>query len=278
MDARRVRRMATVRLVAGVTGAILLVSSAGPAVANHDRVEGGFSAEAPPAPRCDVGINEVAETFTTPFGGFMFVQMTGFVGDWDLYLRDAEGNKIKASTNSNDPVYGNPDEKLGVWVEGGRKLSIVACNWAGGRSAEVDYSFFHVAPPKPVKIPKKRVERTWVGPYVGPAVGIALTGGQVCHVGFDLGCAATDAYYGTDRFVTAKVTDESGLPVAAAVYQYAGDDQGPAVSSCGETHEPIKLMPEVDWVGVELLVGPCLDGTPAAATTGEVELTFSSRR
>lgn len=269
----RRRASASMALVMGMA---LVISATPPATAGHDRVTGGFTAEAPPGAGCELGVNEAAETFKTPFGGFLYVEMTGFMGDWDLYLRDAEGVEVKSSTSSNDPVFGTPGEKIGVWLGAQREYSIVACNWAGSRTAEVTYSFTHLAPPKPLPAPKRKIKRTWVGEYTGPGIGTALTGAQLCHYAFGIGCAATDAYALTDRYVTAKVTDASGLPVAAAVYQSAGDDSGPTHSFCGATDEPIKLMPEVDWVGVELLIGPCLDATPAAVTTGEVELTFSN--
>ena len=270
------RGSATTQLIAIVAGTVLASSSLAPAFAHHKHVEGGFTATAPPAPDCSIGFNEASEPFVTPFGGFLFLEMNDFVGDWDLFLRDSEGVKVKASTNSNDPVFGHPGEKISLWLPGGREFSMVACNYSGGRTAEVTYSFTHLGPPKSVAPPKKRTERSWVGSYSGPGAGTAMTGSQFCHVGYEVGCSATDAYWGFDRFVSATVTDATGLPVAAAVYQYAGDDPGPSYIFCGSTEEPVRLMPDADWVGVELLVGPCLDGTPAAATTGEVQLTFSS--
>ena len=258
-------------------GVVLALAAVTPAFAGHDRETGGFTAQAPPAGNCEGGVNEASESFTTPYGGFLFVEMTDFTGDWDLFLRDSEGVEIKSSTNSNDPVFGHPGEKFGVWLEARREFLIVACNWAGGLTAEVTYQFTHLPPPKAPPAPKRYSSRTWVGEYVAPALGTALTGGQACHVGFGVGCAATDAHWSEDRFVTASVTDASGLPVAAAIYQSAGDEDGPSYSFCGSTDEPVELMPHVDWVGVELLIGPCLDGTPAGVTTGEVELTFSTR-
>ena len=255
-------------------GLVLFFSAAVPAAANHRQTSGSFTAEAPPS-GCMAEMTEARESFTAPFEGFLFVEMSDFTGDWDLYLESAEGEDLKSSTNSNDPVFGTPGERLQYWLRGGEEVDIVACNYSGGPSAEINYSLVHARRPK-TPAPKGRFSRTVVLPYTGTSLGLALTGGQFCFVGYGLGCAATDAFWGMDRYVSATVTDSTGLPVAASVYQYAGEDYGEEYPFCGATDEPVKLMEYADWVGVELLVGPCLDGTPAAATTGEVELTFSS--
>lgn len=63
--------------------------------------------------------------------------------------------------------------------------------------------------------------------------------------------------------------DASGLPVVAEIVQSTG-----LAFICGETEHPIRIEPNYP-VTVRTYTGKCLDGTPAATTTGTIEATFS---
>lgn len=108
---------------------------------------------------------------------------------------------------------------------------------------------------------------------VGGVLGISVTGTNV-------GAVMLPA--GPERKVSVEVTDATGLPVSAEVKQRGGD--GIALSSddtsvpfCGATEKPVAVLPN-EPVYVFLYAGPCQDGTPAAATTGEVVATFIGRK
>ena len=123
----------------------------------------------------------------------------------------------------------------------------------------------------------KRYKRTATDTYIAPSLGSQATGYITCSEGLNWGCAAVEAYPRRDRYVSIDIVDESGLPVAALLFQYVGDEYARGhIPICGGTDEPVKLEKGVDWVGVDLFEGPCgTDLSPAAATTGVVDFTFT---
>lgn len=96
-----------------------------------------------------------------------------------------------------------------------------------------------------------------------------------------VGGAVFRASCGEGRFEVA-LADQTGLPVRALVGVDADGPTGDAPQSfvaevCGATGEPVNVMPGAE-VTVFVLEGACSDGTPAAATTGTVTMTFSAPR
>lgn len=88
---------------------------------------------------------------------------------------------------------------------------------------------------------------------------------------------------GRERFVSVEITDATGLPVAADVVQFSGDQNVSTDSSdattysiCGASERPLRIRRFVK-VYVFIYAGPCADGTLAAATTGTVTARFESR-
>ncbi len=78
------------------------------------------------------------EPFTVPFVGVLKVDMTGFQGDWDLALYS--GSSLVAS--SAQDITDAPDRPESITVKlkkKGQKLSIRACNFSGGPTANVKY-------------------------------------------------------------------------------------------------------------------------------------------
>jgi hypothetical protein len=108
---------------------------------------------------------------------------------------------------------------------------------------------------------------------VGGVLGVSVTGTNV-------GAVMLPA--GPERKVSVEVVDATGLPVSAEVKQRGGDgialdSDDTSVPFCGATEKPVKVLPN-EPVYVFLYAGPCEDGTPAAATTGEVVATFIGRK
>ena len=92
---------------------------------------------------CLGGVNGVHKTtvpFKAPGKGKLSVSIENFEGDWDLYVTTKSGSVVGASDSSQ--LQGSPqEEKLSVSVGKGKKVNIVACNWAGGPTAEGHYMF-----------------------------------------------------------------------------------------------------------------------------------------
>jgi hypothetical protein len=83
------------------------------------------------------------KTFTAPALGKLKVELSGFTGDWDLLLLDSEDGEL---TNSGSSDLGSPTtaatEAMSYkFKKAKKKVKIVACNFAGGSSAKVKYTF-----------------------------------------------------------------------------------------------------------------------------------------
>jgi hypothetical protein len=77
------------------------------------------------------------EEFKVPAAGVLKVELTDYQVDWDLLLMDAKKKEIASSGSGG---VGEPEvaqikfKKPGV-------VSIVACNWSGGPTGTVKYTF-----------------------------------------------------------------------------------------------------------------------------------------
>lgn len=81
-----------------------------------------------------------SEPFKAPAPGKLKIEMSGFVGDWDLLIVDGKGAEIANSggTQPADP----PTETATIKVKkAAATYKIIACNWAGGPTATVKYTF-----------------------------------------------------------------------------------------------------------------------------------------
>jgi hypothetical protein len=77
------------------------------------------------------------QEFKVPAAGTLAVEVSGYQGDWDLLLLDADNEEL-ATGGSSD--LGVP-EVAEVRFKKATKVSIVACNWAGTPTATVKYTF-----------------------------------------------------------------------------------------------------------------------------------------
>lgn len=121
----------------------------------------------------------------------------------------------------------------------------------------------------------KRVEREAQGTYAAPAT---LVGN--CTQQDGIGCMTIQAGP-KEKFVTAKVTDDHGQPVAIRVSADLDGDSSTETTYgdfCGETEEPIKVDPGtalVFWVGRADVAIP-MGCAPGIATQGTLDVVFSN--
>lgn len=70
----------------------------------------------------------------TPGKGQLTVTMTGFVADWDLWVFGPDGEVLGSSINFADV----PTETVTTFVRGMPTVTVMACNFAGGPTAELE--------------------------------------------------------------------------------------------------------------------------------------------
>jgi hypothetical protein len=137
-------------MIAGASGlAVAADAAAAPASAGKSK-KGSFTADNmvpfPHPDGCNIGsgsmegVNYVAEPFKAPSDGVLTVTMSGFDGDWDLFVNDSSGSLILASSESQ--LQGAPaTEEVAFALTKGSKVLMTPCNWVGGPSATVDWKF-----------------------------------------------------------------------------------------------------------------------------------------
>jgi hypothetical protein len=85
------------------------------------------------------------EAFKAPAAGTLKVEVTGFVGDWDLALNDGKGKRLAEGDNATvtptSMSTGSLVEKLTYKVKKAGDLVIVVCNFAGGPTGNGKYTF-----------------------------------------------------------------------------------------------------------------------------------------
>ena len=70
----------------------------------------------------------------TPGKGMLNVTMTGFVADWDLWVFSPNGDVLGSSINFVDV----PVEVVNIPISGMPTVTVMACNFAGGPTAELE--------------------------------------------------------------------------------------------------------------------------------------------
>ena len=133
------------RLVVAVLPVALLGMAALPSSAAPKEVKGTFDATGVPDPSADgfetcqgllpTARFEVPLEITEP--GKLKVEITGFQGDWDLTVEDANG----AVMGSSGGFIEATTETLQVKFKKAAEITIVACNFLGGPTAAGSYVF-----------------------------------------------------------------------------------------------------------------------------------------
>lgn len=78
------------------------------------------------------------EEFSAPELGTLKATLTGYVGDWDFLLTDDKGRALGNSGAT--AVMGEPEVITYKFKKAGT-VNIIACNWAGGPTGTVKYTF-----------------------------------------------------------------------------------------------------------------------------------------
>ena len=82
------------------------------------------------------------EKFVAPGPGALKVEISGFVGDWDLLVQDPKGADVAAATQTDTSTPAADDgDSLALKIKKPGSYSIIACNWVGGPTATVKYTF-----------------------------------------------------------------------------------------------------------------------------------------
>ncbi|MFN2626850.1 MAG: hypothetical protein ABR520_12300, partial [Mycobacteriales bacterium] len=86
-------------------------------------------------------MGEHLHPFKAPAPGVLDVVLTGYMGDWDLAIRDSDGDNAGESGSNAMPPVTPGDEEAVVKVKRAADFTIVACNWGGGPTATVKLTF-----------------------------------------------------------------------------------------------------------------------------------------
>jgi hypothetical protein len=80
------------------------------------------------------------EVFKAPFAGRLSAKQDGFVGDWDFaFQQDGANSAESAQAVTDDPQ--RPEEITGYKLKKGEEITIRSCNFSGGPTAHVKYTF-----------------------------------------------------------------------------------------------------------------------------------------
>jgi uncharacterized membrane protein len=138
------------RTTAAVALALVAVGAASmsPAVGAPKKITKSYTATAPAPDPTNAGggytvcaqnvpMSYQADAFKVPAAGSLSIEVTGYQGDWDALLMDSDKSEIGASGSGG---VGGP-EVIEVRFKKAQTVTIVACNWSGGPTANVKYTF-----------------------------------------------------------------------------------------------------------------------------------------
>ncbi|MDQ3951348.1 MAG: hypothetical protein M3279_00065 [Actinomycetota bacterium] len=98
-----------------------------------------------PTPGCSAGeegVHKLTKSFETPGAGKLTLSMSGFDGDWDLYVLDGDV-AIARSDNAQVPDMAPPEEKIEMALAKGKTYDLVICNWAGEPQASANLKYVY---------------------------------------------------------------------------------------------------------------------------------------
>lgn len=132
------------RLVLAVLPVALIGVTAATSMAAPKEMKGTFNAAASPDPTATVsevcqGVSPAGRfevPLKVPAAGKLAVELTGYVGDWDLTLESKSGDIMASSAGFEVPV-----ESFSVKFKKAAEVTIVACNFAGGPTAKGSFVF-----------------------------------------------------------------------------------------------------------------------------------------
>jgi hypothetical protein len=102
---------------------------------------------ATPTPGCTAGqegVHKLTYAFETPGAGNLTLAMSGFTGDWDLYVFNSDGVAIARSDNEQVGQSMAPaEEKIVMPMGKGETYDLVICNWAGAPQASASLEYVY---------------------------------------------------------------------------------------------------------------------------------------
>lgn len=261
---------------------LLLVGLPAAGQAAPRKVEGGFTATAFPYPQVTggagtclnglEGVHKKTVPFRTPFGGLLEVELTGYRGDWVAFVAERSTHGYTESDFSY--LAESTGGVLSVWLPGKSAYHLIACNFLGTPTATLTYSLREQ--PTAQTVSRHGEARTETRGYLLPSAATAspVRFYGLCWDPLQVGCVSFDVK--GERFVDIQIENAGGTAVAAVVAQYLEHSGGWLETNiCTSTAKPLRLHRDASWVGVEIVMGPCPDGTPTLATRGMVTATFS---
>lgn len=99
-----------------------------------------------PTPGCTAGqegVHKHTHPFQAPGSGTLTLSMSGFTGDWDLYVFNADGVAIARSDNAQVPDMAPPEEKVEMALAKAESYDLVICNWAGAPQATAELQYVY---------------------------------------------------------------------------------------------------------------------------------------
>ncbi len=88
------------------------------------------------------GVHKHTHPFETPGAGTLTLSMSGFTGDWDLYVFDDAGVIVGRSENAQaDPAMAPAEEAIEATLAARKTYDLIVCNWAGAPQATVEYTY-----------------------------------------------------------------------------------------------------------------------------------------
>lgn len=135
--------MRTRLVLAALPVALIGVTAAG-SLAAPKEMKGSYTANAPVpgAPDCDGTAPGSLHTQSVkvPSAGRFTAELSGFLGDWDLYLKSS-GADLSASTSGGLGGAEDAKELVTAKIRKAGTIDIVSCNWSGGPTGNVTWSF-----------------------------------------------------------------------------------------------------------------------------------------
>jgi hypothetical protein len=93
-----------------------------------------------PATECGTqDVNYAIHTFKTPGRGTLETVISGYQGEWDLYVTDSSGNVLGSSVQ----FMTGTEERATVTLPAGTEVDIYACNFAGGPVAVGELTYVY---------------------------------------------------------------------------------------------------------------------------------------
>ena len=194
-----------------------------------------------------------AERWATIFVEDATTRAVGAAVTQDLDGDGAPDTELSVCGTTPDPVTVAPNKPLTI------TLGACAGEPTGATSGNVHVEFFSPST-KPARVVK--TERTEAFTYAGWAYTTENGYGAGAH---SIVTGSSETYVGI------RSTDQSGLPTRVQV----DPEHGRTFEVCGESEDPIQIAAGSE-IDVNAQPGPCADGTPAAMTTGTIEVTLSN--